>query len=601
MAKRRSAPHATRAASLAAACAALPVLTILLFAPGSTAAAPACTAAEAQTAAPRGMKVEAIDDLNPSLPKVPTGALLVRAEGDRPAYCLVTGSVVTNPITGKTANFGLALPLEWNQKFLFSGCGGLCGVVFQTPPGDTRGGGFPPDALARGYAIAATDDGHASDPVGMVLDGTWAIAGPGVANDEAVTDFYHRAVHVVTVAGKELVQRWYDRPLVRSYFFGCSGGGREAMVEATRYPSDYDGYVAGDPFFDVPGQILAGRAAKALLDAPDAFIPPALLTVVDTAVHASCDATDGVKDGLIQNPGKCALDPWSLRCEAGDEGDCLTKGQIDTLIAWFSAARDRRGRVVSFGFPMSDLYNDGAPGANLFRWTEAAGPPRERDAPDPWGPDKTKQAAGWAFYDQTFKYLVFLDPKRDNNDASPVDRYGIVEGVALARLEARTAAGRGDDPQKLGPFLSSGRKLIVFHGYSDGFINPFRTIDFYQDWAERTGGYEALGKSARLFMVPGMYHCEMGPGPNFFDALGALEQWVEYGRAPENILATKYQDDDHTKPRLRTMPLCPFPTQARYSGSGDVNEASSWSCAANEDLLQVGPAGARAGLATPAR
>lgn len=140
-----------------------------------------------------------------------------------------------------------------------------------------------------------------------------------------------------------------------------------------------------------------------------------------------------------------------------------------------------------------------------------------------------------------------------------------------------------------------------FHGYSDGFINPFRTIRFYQDWAQLRGGYEALGKHALLFMVPGMYHCNRGPGPNFFGALGGLEQWVEHGRAPEQMIATKYTHDDRMQPVLRTMPLCSFPTQARYSGNGDVNSAANWSWPDNQDLLQVGPNGASAGLVGPVR
>jgi feruloyl esterase len=191
--------------------------------------------------------------------------------------------------------------------------------------------------------------------------------------------------------------------------------------------------------------------------------------------------------------------------------------------------------------------------------------------------------------------------KLDNNNNSAVDRFGIVDEAALTLLEARTRAGRGDDPKRLAPFIASNRKMILFHGYSDDFINPFRTVRFYQDWAKLNGDFDVLAKHARLFMVPGMYHCNKGPGPNFFDALGALDQWVEHGRAPQQILATRYRNDDRAQPVLRTMPLCPFPAQARYSGKGDVNSAANWSCSENQDLLQVGPNGASAGLTTPPR
>ena len=244
----------------------------------------------------------------------------------------------------------------------------------------------------------------------MVFDGTWALTAPGVAHEDAVTDFFSRAVHTVTVAGKQFVQHRYAGALARSYFVGCSDGGREGLVEATRYPEDFEGYIVGDPFFDVPGQILAGRAARALVDAPDSYLPPALLTLVDNAVYANCDAVDGVRDALIQNPGACSFSPQSLLCSGGNTADCLTQSQVDTLSAWFAAATDAQGRVVSLGFPVSDLYNNGAAGNNLFRWTEAAGPPHDIHAAAPWGEATSAQPAGWAFYDQSFKYLVFLDP-----------------------------------------------------------------------------------------------------------------------------------------------------------------------------------------------
>jgi feruloyl esterase len=564
--------------------------------PDDDVAAAVCTVAAARAAAPAGVTIGPIDDLNPKLPPVPAGALLVPAAGSIPPFCLVTGTVVTNPETGKTANFGVALPLTWNSKLLFSGCGGYCGVVFQVPPNDQRGGGSPPDALAKGYAIVATDDGHGG---GKPLNGSWALRSPGVPDDDALTDYYHRAVHVVAAAGKQLAARWYSGIVERSYFFGCSNGGREGMVEATRYPDDFDGYIVGDPSFDLPGQILAGRAPRALLDAPGSYIPPALLTLVEEAVYASCDTADGMNDRLIQNPGDCAFDPKSLLCKGDDTSACLSPDHVRTLNAWFSAARDEQGRVVSFGFPVSDLAPDGE--GNLFVWTEAAGPPRDMLSADPWGKEPSKQPAGWLFYDQSFKYLVHRDPDFDNNNESAVGSDGVVAEAALALLEERTEAGRGDDPRKLGPFIASGRKMIMYHGYSDGFISPFRTIRFYQDWAEVARGREALGASARLFMVPGMVHCNRGPGPNFFDALGALEQWVEQGRPPERLVATKYTNDDRTKPERRAMPLCPFPTQARYTGIGGMYRAESWSCVENQGLLKVGPAGERAGLKAPLR
>ena len=573
-----------------------------LYAPADK-SMPACNAAAAQAVAPPGMKIAPIDDLNPTLPFAPTGAIAVPARGYAPDYCLMTGTVVSRSSTGKTVNFGLALPHkhQWNGKLLFAGCGGLCGVVFETLPDDRRGGGFPPDALAKGYAIVATDDGHASNPPGMSLDGQWAVKESGVADDDAMIDFFYRAVHSVAVKSKEFVQSWYTGALARSYYMGCSDGGRAGMVEVTRYPTDFDGYLAGDPFLDIPGQILAGRAAQALLAAPDAFIPTSQLQFVDRAVYESCDEADGMKDGLIQNPGNCSFDPRDLLCEKHPTYGCLSEGQVNTLTAWFSAAKDEQGRVVSFGLPVSDLYNDAAEGKNLFRFAESAGVPNDRLAAEPWGDSKTEQPFAWAFLDQSFKYLISRDPAYNIRQRWAVDSRGIVSESAQALLEARTEAGRGDDAANLAPFLASGRKLILYHGYSDGFAAPFRTIRFYQSWANLVGGYDKLAEHARLFMVPGMYHCNQGPGPNFFDALGALERWVEEGRVPEEIVATKFANDDCTHATARTMPLCPFPTQAHYSGKGEVQRASSWSCSLNEDLLKMGANGAQAGLAEPVR
>ena len=572
----------------------------LFVARPSRAATPRCDVEGVRLAAPAGMTIGPIDNLSPRLPAVPTGALAVAAASNTPAHCLVTGNVLTQPSSGKTANFGLLLPLAWNGKFLFSGCDGYCGAVFQNPP-DATGGGYPSDALTKGYAIAATDGGHTSSPVGNRNDASWALTSPGVPDTEAVTDYFHRAVHSVTVAAKQLVQGWYSRPPARSYFFGCAGGGREGMMEATRHPTDFDGYIAGNPAFDVPGEILGGRGSQALLKNGDAYLEPALLALVDKVVYAGCDDADGVRDRLIQNPGRCSFDPESLLCKGDNGTACLTRNQVDTLNSWFSAAMDETGRVVSHGVPVSDIYTDGVAGNDLFRWVSAAGPPRNLDAAEPWGGAPHEQPKAWSFMDQALRYLVHWDPNFVTRHDPPVNARGVVDDKLLELLVARTDAGSSDASARLGAFIEADRKLILYHGYSDGWISPYRTLRFYQTWAKRVGGYAALKENARLFTVPGMNHCSQGPGPNVFDALGALEQWVEHDIAPEAILATKYPADDTTQPALRAMPLCTYPTMARYAGEGDVNSAASWSCAPNQELLRVGPNGVAAGLVGPTR
>lgn len=372
-------------------------------------------------------------------------------------------------------------------------------------------------------------------------------------------------------------------------------------MEATRYPSDFDGYIAGAPSFDVPDQILSGRGSMALLRSSDSHISPELLSLVNNTVYASCDDADGVRDRLIQNPGRCSFQPESLLCRGDYGGACLTRSQIRTLRTWFSAARDERGRVVGHGFPVSDIYSDGAEGNNLFSWVAAPKPPRELQAASPWGSSPSEQPNGWAFMEQSMKYLVHRDPRFTTRHRPPVNDWGVVRDKTLELLIARTDAGSADSPSRLYPFLGANRKLILYHGYSDGRLSPFRTVRFYRNWAKRVGGYDVLQKNARLFTVPGMYHCAKGPGPNVFDALGAIEQWVEGGAPPESMVATKHENDDVTRGRVRSMPLCPFPAQAIYAGEGDVNASGSWSCKRNELLLRVGENGAAAGLHGPAR
>ncbi len=298
-------------------------------------------------------------------PSLPGGVQDVAASGTTPEYCAVTGSVVTNPATGKTANFLLELPANWNGKFLFSGCGGNCGAI-STPPAE---------ALQHGYAAAATDDGHTADAEGA-FDGSWAVTAPGVPNADALADFYYRAVHTVTVAGKQLATNFYGQvtgaaqTLSRSYYTGCSDGGREGMVEVDRYPDDFDGVIAGDPFFDVRGQNIAGlEVTLAQLRSPAAVVTPALLSAVDQVVQAQCDAADGVQDGLIQNPGACHFNPQTdlPRCPGNTPGTgCFTQDQIDSVSAFISATTDPSGREIHPGYPVGD-FNQVA-GLNLATW-----------------------------------------------------------------------------------------------------------------------------------------------------------------------------------------------------------------------------------------
>ncbi len=521
-------------------------------------------------------------------------ATTVAAAGTTPAYCDVVGQLNTSgggaPVG--SAGFELQLPANWNKKFLFYGVGGLAGSTYADFSANfvDRAG-----ALAKGYATAITDAGHLAGNT----DASWALLAPGKPDEAKLADYYYRATHEVTVAGKRLTELFFDSgKIAKSYFDGCSNGGRQALVEATQFPADYDGIIAGDPFFDIRAVIGGARLAKQQLS-PATYLPATLLPVVDAAINASCVKADGVDDGLIQNPAACSFDPYSLVCKPGQEADCLSTGQADTLNAYFSPVRDAFGGLVYPGFSVSNLSTSATgalAGGGADVWTTGLVPPTDFTAREPWGNSGYSPAGyGYQFTDHIIQDIVAQNPGYDLRDF-PVSVDGYVDGDALETLDARTGAGTAADPAGYRRFIRRGRKLIIYHGYSDPSLTPFRTTGLYDQLASQAGGYSKLQQSVRLFMVPGMQHCIGGPGPNVFDTLTPLEGWVEQNVAPASIPAAHYVNDDPTKAVDRTMPLCPYPTQATFDGTGDVNAAASWSCAPNELLLKVGPNGAQAGL-----
>ncbi len=512
-------------------------------------------------------------------------ATAVPAFGTTPAYCGVVGQLNTSGggAPPGSAGFEMQFPDNWNGKFLFFGVGGLAGATYpdiSANPVDRQG------ALGKGYATAITDAGHLAGGT----DASWALLAPGQPDEAKLADYYYRATHQVTAAGKQLTQGFYGQAVAAAYFDGCSNGGRQALVEATRFPDDYDGIIAGDPFFDIRSAIVAARLAKQQLSRA-AYIPATLLPMVDAAVNASCTKTDGVDDGLIQNPAACAFDPRSLVCKPGQDADCLSTGQADTLSAYFTATRNTFGSLVYPGFSVSNL----AGGADV--WTTGRVPPADFDAAEPWGnAGFNPSPVGYQFGDHIIQHIVTQDPTLNIRDY-PVSADGTIDDDTLATFDARTGAGTATVPESYRRFIQRGGKLIIYHGYSDPALTPFRTTALYDQLAAAHGGYSTLQASVRLFMVPGMQHCTGGPGPDVFDTLTPLDAWVQAGTAPDSIPAAHH--DDPAQAADRTMPLCPYPTQATYDGAGFINAAGSWSCTPNQKLLQVGPNGAQAGLAGP--
>jgi feruloyl esterase len=513
-------------------------------------------------------------------------AVDVPASSANPEFCDVQGTLATSGegAPAGAANFELQLPVTWNQKFLFWGVGGLAGSTyadFAANPVDYY------EALFKGYATAITDEGHQAGNT----DAAWALVSTGVPERAMLADYYDRATHEVTGASKALVRAFYGASsIAHSYFDGCSNGGRQAMVEATHFPDDYDGIIAGAPFMDIRTIIAGAKFQKDNLQSAQTYLPASLLPVIDAAVYAACDAADGVQDGLIQNPARCSFDPASLICKGGATSNCLTPGQAKSLQSYITALRDERGHVVYNGASITDLSG------GMDVWSLGFVPPTDFSANEPWGGTGFSPApVAWQFVDHIMKDIVARDASY-NMRSFPVSYGGVVGEQALAFFDSRTERGDGADPQRLHEFIARGGKLIMFHGFSDPALPPFRTVAFYEQLAALHGGYGHLQDNVRLFMVPGMQHCAGGPGPNFFDTLTALEGWTEASTPPDGIVAAHYVGNSPANGIDRTMPLCKFPEEAQYGGSGAYNDGANWSCTSNRRLLDLGRDGRSAGL-----
>ena len=536
----------------------------LLAAAGSAHAAAPCT--------PAGLNALGVADVNV------TEAKPVAATAQQPAYCQVLGTVVTRGggAPDGSARFSLQLPDAWKQRYLFVGVGGNAGNLQPSANGVDRAA-----ALGKGYAMILTDTGH-------IGDGTTAkwVRKPDGSRDEAkVVDFFNRAAHNVSVAGKAFAQAYYGAPVLHAYFDGCSTGGRMALVSAQQYPDDYAGIIAGDPAMDFKLALARWAIQKAALRSPDGYMSPQLLEALDTRITARCDAIDGAKDGMVQDPLACPVKPEDLRCKAGETKACLDADQVKVLRAYLTPIRDRRGKIVYPNWPITNLF--GRVGANSYTFGQTK--------PDitqarPWGPDERAAPRGWELGHQSLSYWL------GDGEAAPIGKVDIdennVAGDALLARFASYAPGDATDPAKMKAFIDHGHKLILYHGSSDPSIPWQRTIQFYNELAKQQGGFAKTQSSVRFFLVPGMHHCGGGVGPDKFDTLSALEAWVEQGQAPATIMASTLPD----APVQRNLPLCPYPAQARYNGKGELSDAANWSCKAPAAARKAKPAKAKAAV-----
>lgn len=530
--------------------------------------------------------------VNPaSSPPIAIAVSVVPAAGENPAYCDVTGTLVTGnqsdlgPGYG-TAQFELRLPANWNGKLVYWGVGGAAGGA------QSDNSGNPVDqqeSLAYGFATAVSDAGHENSDLDF-----YVLSDPIVA-----VDYFYRATHDMTVSAKTFVHAFYGSAPTKSYFDGCSNGGRMALKEAEQFPDDFDGVIAGSSYMSTVANAGGVKGVKALLQ-PGAWISPSLVPYIDAAIYSYCDGLDGVVDGLIQNPMKCNATPVleSLACPK-NAPNCLTPAQIAALKVYWGPLTDPQNRLVSPALGFSDLSL--TPGFSY--WDEGYVAPTQADihSGEPWGPPADyvfspvpNVPVAWVFVDTMIKF-VEGSSSYDTLDfpVSTTASGGVITNSALSLYHSKTGAGDADKPDSLLPFINKGGKLIMYHGFSDPLVSPYPSILFYQRLAGLVGGYTATQKQVRLFMEPGMGHCGYGPGPSLFDTLLHLDNWVENGVAPEAITATNLAE-------TRSMPLCKYPEMAHYNGTGPVDASSSWSCSPTDtSLLEIGPVGVAAGMRLP--
>ena len=484
----------------------------------------------------------------------------VAAIGSTPAHCDVQGTVVTKGagVADGLARFAMQLPDQWQHRFLFLGVGGNAGNLVPSANAVDRA-----SALGKGYVTILTDTGH----IGDGTSAKWTLTPDGQPDVPKRTDFFHRAAHDVTVAGKALSAAFYGGSVEHAYFDGCSTGGRMAMMEAERYPTDYDGVIAGDPMMSFHTYTARAVVQQATLAARAAYIPPELVQALDARVIARCDALDGAKDGLVQS--SCPIRANEVVCKPGDTAACLSKDQAHALASYTSPFRDKRGRVVFGPWPMTHMADP----QGLPYTVTGRGVPDLSDLAAPWKEQPEMAPRAWSLVQEMITYWLAMGPEASVADLDVDGRTNTIGDKMLAMMDKTFAEGNVRDPSKLGAFLAQDRKMILYHGTSDPSIPPSQTVAFYQELSKRRGSARTQD-NVRLFLVPGMHHCSGGPAPDQFDTLSALERWVEHGQPPALIAASTKPDI----PAPHHLPLCPYPQQARYSGNGSMRDLANWHC-----------------------
>jgi feruloyl esterase len=454
-----------------------------------------------------------------------------------PAHCRVSG------VIAPAIAFEVSLPERWNGRFYMIGNGGHAGEALDNPGRVAQRDA----ALGVGFAFAQTNTGHyASQEPG----GSFVLSDP-----QKAIDYAYRAVHMTATTAKAITADYYDRPAAHSYWNSCSNGGRQGLIEAQRFPEDFDGIVANAPWVDQTGFTVGALwNQRVLTETP---VTPGKMALVAERVMATCDVVDGLEDGLIDDPRACRFDPTRdvPVCRAGTDTDqCLTPAQA-------SAVAKVYGGVVSEGehyFPgfmlgseaITPLRGGGGTGSG---WLNVI-------VPTPGG-----GSADFGLADNTMKYLVNVPPNPDwDYRRFDFDR-------DLPMLEGWGALANAKDPD-LAKFRARGGKILMTYGWADTILQPLMGVHYYERAVEENG--PSTPDFFRLFMVPGMAHCAGGIGPDSHDPITAIVDWVEAGKAPDTIVASKIVNDKVT----RSRPLCPYPQVARYSGRGSIDDAANFRC-----------------------
>ena len=444
-----------------------------------------------------------------------------------PTFCRV--QAIASPSADSEIHFEVWIPPmdAWNGKFQGEGVGGYDGSISY---------GAMATGLQHGYAVMGNDLGHTGGDLKF-----------GEGHPEKVIDWAYRAMHVTAEAGKLIVRDSAGKWPEHAYFVGCSTGGHQALSEAQRYPDDYDGIVAGDPAYDRVHQtasyIWAWMAVHDQNGAP-LFTPAKLQTVTKAAV-AACDGIDGIKDGVIDDPRRCKFDPATLICTGAETDSCLTPLQADGVKKVYAGLKNpRTGEQIFPGFsPGSEGFGNGA-GQGWMGFIVSPKTPMRSEV---------------------YKYLLFNDPNWDWHS------FDFDKDVAYSDAKIGYMAAVDHD---LSRFRNRGGKLIMYTGWADPVAAPEDIVKYYEGAVKAMGGLDKTQSFYRFFMAPGMGHCGGGYGPDTFDAVAALEQWVEHGTAPEKILASHSVD----KTVQRTRPLCPYPQVARWTGKGSTDDAANFVC-----------------------